>query len=77
VPIAPDALPDNPAALKRIIAGMAQDALTAEAEIARLKFSWLVIVGLQPTGLMGWMAPSRHLCAKVGLSTTPTDGSHP
>jgi hypothetical protein len=51
VPIAPDALPDNPAALKRIIAGMAQDALTAEAEIARLKFSWLVIVGLQPTGL--------------------------
>jgi transposase len=38
VPIAPDALPDDPAALKRIIAGMAQDALTAEAEIARLKF---------------------------------------
>lgn len=30
-----------------------------------------------PTGLMGWMAPSRHLCARVGLSTTPTDGSHP
>ncbi len=28
-------------------------------------------------GLMGWMAPSQHLCAKVGLSTTPTDGSHP
>jgi transposase len=38
VPIAPDNLPDDPAALKRIIAGMAQDALTAEAEIARLKF---------------------------------------
>jgi len=38
VPIAPDALPDNPAELKRIIAAMAQDALTAEAEIARLKF---------------------------------------
>jgi hypothetical protein len=38
VPIAPDALPDNPAELKRIIAVMAQDALTAEAEIARLKF---------------------------------------
>ena len=34
-------------------------------------------VGLRPTGLMGWMAPSRHLCAKVGLWTTPTDGSHP
>jgi hypothetical protein len=27
--------------------------------------------------LMGWMAPSRHRCARVGLSTTPTDGSHP
>jgi transposase len=38
VPIAPDALPDNPAELKRIIAVMGQDALTAEAEIARLKF---------------------------------------
>jgi transposase len=38
VPIAPDTLPDNPAALKQIIAAMAQDALTAEAEIARLKF---------------------------------------
>jgi hypothetical protein len=38
VPIAPDNLPDDPAALKRIIAAMAQDALTAEALIARLKF---------------------------------------
>jgi transposase len=38
VPIAPDNLPDDPAALKRIIAAMAQDALTAQAEIARLKF---------------------------------------
>jgi transposase len=36
--VAPDNLPDDPAALKRIIAGMAQDALTAAAEIARLKF---------------------------------------
>jgi hypothetical protein len=34
VPIAPDNLPDDPAALKRIIAAMAQDALTAQAEIA-------------------------------------------
>jgi hypothetical protein len=33
-----DNLPDDPAALKRIIAAMAQDALTAQAEIARLKF---------------------------------------
>jgi Transposase C of IS166 homeodomain len=38
VPITPDNLPDNPAALKRIIAAMAQDALVAQAEITRLKF---------------------------------------
>ena len=38
MPIAPDNLPDDPAALKRIIAAMAQDGLTAQAEIARLKF---------------------------------------
>jgi hypothetical protein len=34
VPIAPDNLPDEAAALKRIIAAMAQDALSAQAEIA-------------------------------------------
>jgi hypothetical protein len=38
VPITTDNLPDGLAALKRIIATMAQDALTAQAEIARLKF---------------------------------------
>jgi transposase len=38
VPITADNLPDNLAALKRIIATMAQDALSAQAEIARLKF---------------------------------------
>jgi hypothetical protein len=38
VPIAVDNLPDDPAALKRIIAAMAQDALSTQAEIARLKF---------------------------------------
>ena len=38
MPITPETLPDDPAALKRIIAAMAQDALTAQAEIARLKF---------------------------------------
>jgi hypothetical protein len=38
VPITPDNLPDDPAVLKRIIAAMAHDALTAQAEIARLKF---------------------------------------
>ena len=36
--ITADNLPDDLAALKRIIATMAQDALTAQAEIARLKF---------------------------------------
>ena len=36
--IAPDTLPDDPAALKRIIAAMAQDAVAAEALIAKLKF---------------------------------------
>jgi transposase len=38
MPIPLDHLPDDAAALKRIIAAMAQDALTAQAEIARLKF---------------------------------------
>src|SRR3954454_4617181 len=38
MPIAPDQLPDEPQTLKRIIAAMAQDALAAQAEIARLKF---------------------------------------
>jgi transposase len=38
VPITADNLPDDLAALKRIIATMAQDALVAQAEIARLKF---------------------------------------
>ena len=36
--IAPDSLPDDIAALKRIIADMARDATTAKAEIAKLKF---------------------------------------
>lgn len=38
MPIAPDQLPDDPQALKEIIAAMAQDAITAQAEIARLRF---------------------------------------
>jgi transposase len=38
VPISPDQLPDDAPALKRIIAAMAQDAITAEALIAKLKF---------------------------------------
>jgi transposase len=38
VTISPDQLPDEPEALKRIIAAMAQDAITAQAEIAKLRF---------------------------------------
>jgi len=38
VPITADHLPEDLTALKRIIAAMAQDALVARAEIARLKF---------------------------------------
>ena len=38
MPISPDQLPDDTRALKRIIAAMAQDAVTAQAEIAKLRF---------------------------------------
>jgi transposase len=38
VPISPDQLPDDTQALKRIIAAMVQDAVTAQAEIAKLRF---------------------------------------
>jgi transposase len=38
VTIAPDQLPDDAAALKRIIAAMAHDAIVAQAEIAKLRF---------------------------------------
>jgi transposase len=38
VTITPESLPDDTAALKRIIADMARDAMTAKAEIAKLKF---------------------------------------
>ena len=38
MPISPEQLPDDPAALKAIIAAMARDATTAQAEIARLRF---------------------------------------
>ena len=36
--IAPDQLPDDAQALKRIITAMAQDAVAAQAEIAKLRF---------------------------------------
>ena len=35
---APDQLPDDAPALKQIIAAMAQDAIAAQAEIAKLRF---------------------------------------
>jgi transposase len=38
VTIAPESLPDDIAALQRIIAAMAQDAVNAQAEIAKLNF---------------------------------------
>ena len=38
MPVTPDNLPDDLTALKRIIAAMALDVATAQAEIARLKF---------------------------------------
>ena len=36
--ISPDQLPDEPAALKQIITAMAQDAIAAQTEIAKLRF---------------------------------------
>src|SRR5260370_22295590 len=38
MPITPDKLPDDVTAVKRIMAAMAVDAATAQAEVARLKF---------------------------------------
>jgi len=38
VTITPESLPDDIAALKRIIAAIAQDALNAQVEITKLKF---------------------------------------
>jgi transposase len=38
VTISPDQLPDEPEALKQIIAAMAQDAIAAQVEIAKLRF---------------------------------------
>jgi transposase len=36
--LTPESLPDDIAALKRITAAMAQDAVNAQAEIAKLRF---------------------------------------
>jgi transposase len=38
VSISPDQLPEDPEALKQIIAAMAQDAVAAQTEIAKLRF---------------------------------------
>ena len=75
MPIASDNLPDDPAALKRIIAAMAQDALTAQAEIARLKFQLARYRGPSAHGLDPWGAEfgrslgdagARHRAARAG-----------
>jgi transposase len=56
VTIAPEALPDEPAALKRIIAAMARDAVNAQAEIAKLKFQLARYRGPSAHGLVPWGA---------------------
>ena len=56
MPITADNLPDDLAALKRIIATMAQDALTAQAEISRLKFQLARYRGPLAHGLDPWGA---------------------
>jgi len=56
VPITADSLPDDLAALKRIIATMARDALVAQAEIARLKFQLARYRGPSAHGLDPWGA---------------------
>ena len=50
MPITPANLPDDPAALKRLIAAMAQDALTAQAEIFARDG-----VSLETSTLSGWV----------------------
>jgi hypothetical protein len=66
VPITPDNLPDDPAALKRIIAAMAQDALTAQAEIVRLKFQ---LARYRPAG---FAAPLLHAGGMRSDATPPS-----
>ena len=69
MPIAPDNLPDDPAALKRIIAAMAQDALTAQAEIARLKFQLARYHGPSAHGLDPWGAEFGRSSEKLARDT--------
>ena len=73
MPIAPDNLPDNlpddAAALKRIIAAMAQDALTAQAEIARLKFQLARYRGPSAHGLDPWGAEFGRSSEKLARDT--------
>jgi hypothetical protein len=63
VPITADNLPDDLAALKRIIATMAQDALVAQAEIARLKFQLAHFV--QASGAASQRKPDLIRFAKL------------
>ena len=69
MPIAPDNLPDDPAALKRIIAAMAQDALTAEVLIARLKFQLARYRGPSAHGLDPWGAEFGRSWEKLARDT--------
>jgi hypothetical protein len=77
VPITPDNLPDDPAALKRIIAAMAQDALTAQAEIARLKFQLARYRGPSAHGLDGVDGPLTASVCQSWVVDNTNDGSHP
>jgi transposase len=69
MPITPDNLPDDAAALKRIIAAMAQDALTAQAEIARLKLQLARYRGPSAHGLDPWRAEFGRSSEKLARDT--------
>jgi hypothetical protein len=69
VPITPDNLPDDPAALKGIIAAMTQDALVAQAEITRLKFQLARYRGPSAHGLDPWGAEFGRSSEKLARET--------
>ena len=69
MPITADNLPDDPAALKRMIAAMAQDALAAQAEIARLKFQLARYRGPSAHGLDPWGAEFGRSSERLARDT--------
>jgi hypothetical protein len=73
VPITPDNLPDDPAALKGIIAAMTQDALVAQAEITRLKFQLARYRGPSAHGLVPW-ASTCHGTRLAAFRGYPAQG---